>query len=200
MGKVYDGVDEALADWITAQRLFFVATAPSGAGGHVNCSPKGGDTLRVLGPRELAFLDGGGSGVETLSHLRDNGRICVMLCAFEGPSRILRLHGRGEVIDPLHADFGALLARFPPWPLVRAIVRVSITRIADSCGYGVPLYDFVADRTESAQYVAKARDATLRKYLLEHNQHGLDGLPALKPEQIEAAVIHRRRPAPEEPA
>jgi hypothetical protein len=200
MGKVYDGIDAKLADWIAAQRLFFVATAPSGSGGHVNCSPKGGDTLRVLGPHALAFVDGGGSGIETISHLRDNGRICVMLCAFDGPARILRLHGRGEIVDPLHADFDALLSRFPRWPLVRAIVRVTVTRIADSCGYGVPLYDYRAERVESAQYVAKASDATLRHYLLDHNQRGLDGLPALTPEQIEAAVVHRPHPAPEEPA
>ncbi len=195
MGKVHEGIYTALAGWIAAQRLFFVATAPSGAAGYVNCSPKGGDTLRVLGPREIAFMDGGGSGVETISHLRDNGRICVMLCAFEGSARILRLHGRGEVVDPLHADFAALLARFPPWPLVRAIVRVHVTRVADSCGYGVPRYDYVAERTETAEYVAKASDATLRSHLLEHNRQGLDGLPALTPQEIEAAVIQRHRPA-----
>src|SRR3954447_13518462 len=99
MGKVFEGIDEPLAAWIGRQRLFFVGTAPSGGGGHVNVSPKGPiESLKVLDPRTVAYLDVIGSGAETIAHLRDNGRIVVMLCAFEGPPRILRLHGRGTVL------------------------------------------------------------------------------------------------------
>lgn len=191
MGKVYESIDPALADWISAQKLFFVASAPSGADGHVNCSPRGGDTLRVLGPREVAWLDGAGSGIETLAHLRDNGRICIMLCAFDGAPRIVRLHGRGEVLDGKDPRFHELLPRFARWPSARAIVRVAVNRIADSCGYGVALYDYRGERRESANYVAKASDRVLRDYLQEHNGRSIDGLPGLEPEQIEAALFQR---------
>ena len=106
MGKVYDSIDDKLAAWIGRQRLFFVGTAPSGTGGHVNVSPKGPmDSLRILDPHTIAYLDVIGSGAETIAHLRDNGRIVVMLCAFAGPPRIVRLHGRGEVLYPSHPEF-----------------------------------------------------------------------------------------------
>ena len=114
MGKVYDALDDKLADWILAQRLFFVATAPSGPGGHVNCSPKGGiETFCIVGPREVAYLDFVGSGAETIAHLRENGRIVVMFCGFEGTPRIVRLHGRGSVAqlgDPAFDDLYERLA------------------------------------------------------------------------------------------
>jgi predicted pyridoxine 5'-phosphate oxidase superfamily flavin-nucleotide-binding protein len=191
LGKVYDGIGPELAEWIGAQKLFFVATAPSGREGHVNCSPRGGDTLRVLGPREVAWLDGAGSGVETLAHLRDNGRLCVMFCAFEGAPRILRLHGRGEIIDGAQPRFAELLPRFARWPSARAIVHVTVTRVSDSCGYGVPFYDYRGERRESQNYVAKASDRTLKDYLQDHNRRSIDGLPGLEPAQIEATVIQR---------
>src|SRR3954451_24612405 len=106
MGKVFDEIDEKLAAWIGRQRMFFVGTAPSGADGHVNVSPKGPiGSLRILDPRTVAYLDVVGSGAETIAHLRDNGRIVVMLCAFEGPPRILRLPGRGEALPPDAIDF-----------------------------------------------------------------------------------------------
>jgi predicted pyridoxine 5'-phosphate oxidase superfamily flavin-nucleotide-binding protein len=130
MGKIFDGIDAKLAAWIRAQRLFFVATAPL-EGGHVNLSPKGPiGTLRIVDPLTVEYDDHVGSGAETAAHLRENGRICVMLCAFEGPPRIVRLHGRGDVIP---AD--------DPAGGTRAVVRVHLERIADSCGYGVPLPD-----------------------------------------------------------
>src|ERR671927_787124 len=106
MGKVFDAIDEKLAAWIARQRLFFVGTAPSGSDGHVNVSPKGPiESLRVLDPHTVAYLDVIGSGAETIAHLRDNGRIVVMLCSFEGPPRILRLHGRGDVLPAGEIDF-----------------------------------------------------------------------------------------------
>src|SRR6476620_1144244 len=148
MGKVYEAIDQHLRDWIARQTLFFVGTAPLAGDGHVNLSPKGPiGTLRVLGPHAVAYLDLIGSGAETIAHLRENGRIVVMLCAFEGPPRILRLHGRGEVVTPPDPAFDELLERCAfVEPEIsesrRAVVRVDVQRIADSCGYGVPLMSY----------------------------------------------------------
>jgi len=161
MGKVYDEITPHQREWIARQAMFFVATAPLSADGHVNLSPKGPiGSLAVLGPREIAYLDVYGSGSETIAHLRENGRICVMLCAFEGPPRILRLHGRGEAIMRDDPRFEELLARAgfedPSVPEARrSIIRVDVTRISDSCGYGVPLLRFEGLREHHALSVSK---------------------------------------------
>jgi hypothetical protein len=133
MAKIFDDIDDKLARWIGAQQLFFVATAPSGDGGHVNCSPKGPiESLRVLGPRRVAYLDLVGSGAETIAHLRQNGRIVIMLCAFTGPPRILRLHGRGRCLLPSDPEFEALSAQFEirdayaAGPAQRSVVVVDV--------------------------------------------------------------------------
>lgn len=180
MGKVYDGIDARLAEWIGRQRLFFVATAPSGAEGHVNLSPKGLDALRILGPREVAYVDLVGSGAETAAHLRDNGRIVIMLCAFEGPPKILRLHGRGRVVEPGDDGFEALAARFPSYASTRAVVRVDVTRVADSCGYGVPLYAYQGERSQLHAWAERKGEDGLRAYQRAHNLRSIDGLPALR--------------------
>ena len=167
MGKLFDEIDAKLADWIGRQRLFFVATAPSG-GGHVNVSPKGPiGTLRVVDGRTIEYDDHVGSGAETVAHVRENGRICVMLCAFEGPPRIVRLHGRGEV-----------LAAEDPGGGVRGVIRVHVERIADSCGYGVPLMDFVAERPQRELWLERKRGDGVRDYVREKNASSIDGLPA----------------------
>src|SRR6266480_2083844 len=148
MGKIYDGIDEHWRSWISRQRLFFVATAPLDGDGHVNLSPKGPiGTLRVLDDRTVAYLDVVGSGAETIAHLRENGRIVLMLCSFDGPPKILRLHGRGEVVPPEEPRFAGLLEHCefdePGLPASRrSIVIVHVSRIADSCGYGVPLMSY----------------------------------------------------------
>src|SRR5881396_2463656 len=142
MSKVLDGIDETLAAWIERQHLFFVGSAPLDAEGHVNISPKGVlRWFRILGPREVAYLDFVGSGAETIAHTRENGRIVVMFCAFEGPPRIVRLHGRAEVL-------GLECGLFEPVDGARSVVRVDVERIADSCGYGVPLMQFEGTRTQ----------------------------------------------------
>src|SRR5690242_4708391 len=142
MGKVYDAIDTKLADWIGRQRLFFVATAPS-RGGHVNVSPKGPiETLRIVDGHTVEYVDHVGSGAETIAHLRENGRICVMLCAFDGPPRIVRLHGRAEHVTAPDPGDG-----------VRGVVRVHVERIADSCGYGVPLMEYVGERPQRDRWV-----------------------------------------------
>jgi hypothetical protein len=190
VGKIYAGIDEYLEDWIARQSLFFVGTAPLSVDGHVNVSPKGPiDSLRVIDSHTVAYLDVIGSGAETIAHVRENGRIVIMLCAFEGPPRILRLHGRGEVIAPADERFDDLLHRCafaqPAHPeALRAIVLVCIDRVADSCGYGVPLMSYEGTRPHQDAWAAKklrvgGPDALL-DYQREKNAGSLDGLPAVE--------------------
>jgi hypothetical protein len=168
MGKVYASIDEQLAAWIGRQRLFFVATAPS-EGGHVNASPKGPiETLRIVDGHTVEYVDYVGSGAETVAHLRDNGRICVMLCAFDGPPRIVRLHGRGEVVPAADVGDGE-----------RGVIRVQVERISDSCGYGVPLMEYVGERPQRDKWVESKGADGLRDYVAEKNAVSIDGLPAL---------------------
>ncbi len=180
MGKRYDEIDDRLRGFIAAQRMFFVASAPSADTGHVNCSPKGLDTFRVLSAREVAYLDFVGSGIETIAHLRENGRIVLMFCAFEGPPKIVRLHGEGRVIEPGDAEFAALRARFAPAEGVRAIVHVALTRISDSCGYGVPRYRYEGERDQLRAWVQRKGEAGLEAYKREENAESIDGIPGLR--------------------
>jgi pyridoxamine 5'-phosphate oxidase-like protein len=174
VGKVYDEIDEKTAAWIERQHVFFVATAPLAADGHVNVSPKGDlRWFRILGPREVAYLDFVGSGAETIAHTRENGRIVVMFCAFEGPPRVVRLHGRAEALEP-ECDL------FEPVEGARSVVRIQVERIADSCGYGVPLMQFEGKRTQYDAWVEKkVRDGALDDYVAEKNALSIDGLPAV---------------------
>ncbi len=190
MGKVFDGIDERLERWIAAQPMFFVGTAPLDPDGHVNVSPKGPiDTLRLLGPQTVAYLDHVGSGAETVAHLRENGRIVIMLCAFEGPPRIVRLHGRGSVVGASDPRFEELLDAWafaePAVPgMRRSIVLVELERIADSCGYGVPLMTYQGQRPHSELWAEKklrvgGPDALL-EYQRAKNLVSIDGLPAVE--------------------
>jgi Pyridoxamine 5'-phosphate oxidase len=180
MGKVYDGIDSALQSFIEAQHVFFVATAPLGASGHVNVSPKGLDTLRILDAHTLAYLDFVGSGAETIAHLRENRRIVVMVCAFQGPPRIVRLHGYGDVTEPSDPEYGRQRRVFAPAAAGRAIIRVAIDRISDSCGYGVPLYAYQGERPQLADWAERKGQGGLVKYQRDKNRLSIDGLPALR--------------------
>jgi hypothetical protein len=166
MGKEYTEITPELQHWISQQHLFFVATAPLGADGLINCSPKGMDAFRVLGPREVAYLDLTGSGIETVSHLRDNGRITIMFCAFEGPPRLVRLYGTGTVAPIGTPEFTTLSARFPSYPNARTVITVALERIADSCGYAVPRYEFAGDRDQLVDYAVKNMATALEPALL----------------------------------
>ena len=182
MGKIYDEIDEKLGAWLEHQHLFFVATAPLAEDGHVNVSPKGDlRWFRILGPREVAYLDFVGSGAETIAHARENGRIVVMFCAFDGPPRIVRLHGRATVTLPEDPGFEELAARFdPPEHAVRSVVRVEVERIADSCGYSVPLMRFDGKRDQYDKWVDKqARGGGFDDYIATKNAESSDGLPAI---------------------
>ena len=182
IAKVFDDIGDKLGAWIERQRLFFVGTAPLAAGGHVNVSPKGDlRWFRILGPREVAYLDFVGSGAETIAHLRENGRIVVMFCAFEGPPKIVRLHGRGEVLRPGDAGFDEVLAAFdPPEHALRSLIRIDVDRISDSCGYGVPLMRFEGLRSQYDDWVdSQLRTTGLDAYVDEQNAESIDGLPAI---------------------
>lgn len=190
VGKTHESLGDHLIAWIGAQSMFFVATAPRSGDGHVNVSPKGPiGTFAVLGSHRVAYLDFFGSGAETVAHLRENGRIVVMFCAFSGPPRILRLHGTGEVIWPSEPRFHELTdhAGFAGLTEVReaqrAIVVVEVARIAESCGYGVPLMEHVGER-EHFDLSKRKRLRTLGSQGMgdsqtARNARSIDGLPAV---------------------
>ncbi|MHB1854897.1 MAG: pyridoxamine 5'-phosphate oxidase family protein [Acidimicrobiales bacterium] len=180
MGRQYDTLDGRLGEFILAQPVFFVATAPAGAAGHVNCSPKGNNgSLAVLGPRRLAYRDLTGSGSETIAHLRENGRIVVMFCAFEGPPRIIRVHGRGRVVTPEEPDWEEVAGRFAPNPGTRAVIVVEAERVSDSCGYAVPLMTFERHRDNLDHWAEQKGPEGLVAYREDNNAESLDGLPSL---------------------
>jgi hypothetical protein len=189
MGNTYETIDADLTAWIERQHMFFTATAP-GQDGHVNCSPKGLDTFRILGPRQVAYLDLNGSGIETIAHLQNNGRIVLMFCAFEGPPKIVRLYGHGTAVRARHPEFQKMVEGFSPLePSVlaaaRSVICVEVERIADSCGHGVPLMRYEGERPQLPAWA----DNRLRKhgpdalvhYQAEKNLTSIDGLPGLDP-------------------
>jgi hypothetical protein len=179
MGRVHSEIDERLANWIQSQHVFFVATAPLAPEGNLNLSPKGLDSFRVLGPRTVAYLDLIGSGVETIAHLKENGRIILTFCAFQGPPSILRLHGSGRAIEPNAPEFPELAAQFPRYETTRAIIVVDVTRISNSCGFGVPLLKYEGERDQHFSWARKKDPEGLKAYKQEKNRHSIDGLPGL---------------------
>ena len=178
MAKTLPALDASLIEFIESQHVFFVASAPSGEDGHVNLSPKGYDSFRVLDERTVAYVDLIGSGVETISHLRQNGRITLLFCAFEGKPNLVRLYGRGEVFEPGDGGFEALASRFPARRGVRAVIRIDVERVATSCGYSVPNLVFEAERPTLDRWVARRDDESLAQYQAEHNASSIDGLPS----------------------
>lgn len=178
MGKVVDGITDELRAFIQAQPLFFVGTAPLAADGHVNLSPKGLDSLRVLGSRRVAYLDLTGSGNETSAHLAQNGRITVMFCAFQGPPNIVRLYGRGATVLPGDAAWDELRPLFPDHPGARQIITVDVHRVQTSCGFAVPRMELVGDRDTLQRWARNKGEARLAEYRQEKNARSIDGLPA----------------------
>jgi hypothetical protein len=184
MGKRYEQIDGRLRDFIDAQPLFFVATAPLAGDGHVNISPKGrAGTWQVLDEKTVAYLDFGGSHAETIAHLRENGRITLMWCAFTGPPNIVRVHGRGEPVFRDDPRFAELVARFgdADAPGLRAVIVVTAEIISDTCGFAVPFLDYVGERTLHAEFFGRKSDAEFRDYCAdkEFNEQSIDDLPAL---------------------
>ena len=196
MAKVFDGVDEKLESWIARQRMFFVGTAPLDAGGHVNVSPKGPiESFRVVDAHTVAYLDLIGSGAETIAHIRENGRVVVMFCAFEGPPRIVRLHGRARVVLSAEDEFARLERELgfdvtAPRAGWRAIVVVDVDRVADSCGYGVPLMEYRGERTQQRDWIDRKLHAgsdALVEYVRDKNGTSIDGLESVDAELVAPA-------------
>jgi hypothetical protein len=196
VGRVYDVIDTATRQWLTKQPMFFVATAPNDLDGHVNLSPKGAaGAFRVLGPTTVAYVDLVGSGVETVAHLRENGRIVLMFCAFTGPPKIIRLHGQGRVVRQDDPEFARLLPEFPldadARALARGIVVVETTRISDSCGFVVPRMELVAERDQlmrwGEQQRAKNGETWKERYVAANNARSIDSLPGFDPTEEFAA-------------
>lgn len=185
MGKTYERIDGRLRQFIERQPVFFTATAPLAEDGHVNLSPKGrSGTLVVLDELTLAYLDFGGSGAETIAHLRENGRITLMWCAFTGPPTVVRVHGRGEPVFRDDPRFTELLGRFDPavdGSGLRAIVLVRAERVSDSCGFAVPLMEYQGDRDLHAEYFGRKTEEEFATYCEGKQFVGtsIDGLPAL---------------------
>ena len=181
MGKRFDSLNETLTQFVLRQPVFFVASAPGGDGGHINVSPKGlAGSLVVVDRSTVAYVDLTGSGVETIAHLRDNGRITLMFCAFEGPPLIVRIYGRGETVLPTDPGFDELRGHFPAGrKAVRAVIRVAVDEVRTACGYAVPLMDYIGDRDDQDRWADRQGEDGLVAYRAEKNALSLDGLPGL---------------------
>jgi hypothetical protein len=177
MAKFFDAISDDHAAFIRRQHLFFVATSPLSADGHVNLSPKGMDSFRVLGPNQVAYLDMTGSGNETSAHLRENGRVTFMFCAFDGPPNIMRLYGEGRTVLPGDADWDALAAHFTLLPGTRQIITADIHKVQTSCGYAVPQFDFREDRQQLVKWAEHKGEDGLADYRRQKNACSIDDLP-----------------------
>lgn len=177
--KVHDEITAELKEWASAQPVYFVATSPLDQHGHVNVSPRGLNHLRILDPLNVVLLDLVGSGNETAAHIHENKRITIMFCAFEGPPRILRFYGEAEVILPDQQNWASLRAEFDDAIAgVRQIFNIRIKRVQTSCGFGVPLMDFVSDRDALTRWAKNKDTETLETYQQKNNRVSIDGLDA----------------------
>jgi hypothetical protein len=177
MSNMLPSITPELEEFIAAQPLFFVATAPLSPDGHVNLSPKGLDSFRVLSPTRVAYLDLTGSGNETAAHLLENGRITIMFCAFAGKPNILRLYARGRAVQPDSTDWPALIERFEKLPGTRQIILCEVDRVQTSCGLAVPLMQFESHRQGLLKWAAAKGDDGMRAYRQQKNRHSIDGIP-----------------------
>ena len=176
MAKVFESITEELQKFIAKQEMFFVGTAPLNASGHVNLSPKGLESFRILSPHKVAYLDLTGSGNETSAHLQENGRITIMFCAFEGSPSILRLYGSGKTILPNNSEWESLYSQFPEIPGTRQIIVADIERVQTSCGMSVPLYEFQGQRDNLVKWADKKGKEGIKEYHQKKNMVSIDGL------------------------
>lgn len=177
MAKFYDQISDDLADWIRAQHLFFVASAPLSGEGHINLSPKGLDCFRIFSSNQVAYLDLTGSGNETSAHLKENGRMTFMFCAFVGAPRILRLYGQGRVVLTNDAEWEDLSQHFTLMPGTRQIILCDVASVQTSCGFAVPYMDYVGERDALIKYAETKGVDGMRDYRAEKNVESIDGLP-----------------------
>ncbi len=179
--KAFDSLKDRHKKFIADQHIFLVATAPLASDGHVNLSPKGHDSLAILDANRVAYIDLGGSGIETHAHLKQNGRICLMFCAFEGKPLILRLYGKGRPHQHGSRQFDALRANFPAIDVpVRGIIEIELTRVQDSCGWAVPLYEFKGERSRLLEHNAERTQEAFTARRIETNGTSIDGLSGLE--------------------
>ena len=176
MGSFFGAISDKHQAFIEKQHMFFVATAAND--GHVNVSPKGLDSFKVLGPNKVCYLDLSGSGVETIAHLQENGRITIMFCAFEGPPNIVRLLGIGSVVKNGEDGFEEAAAMFPEFPGARSVITVDVEKVGSSCGFAVPFMDFVDQRERLIEYAENKGEASMADYRVRKNAESIDGLTA----------------------
>ena len=179
MGKTYEKFDDKLRKFVEAQKMFFVATAPMLEDGHVNLSPKGYDSFKILDDNTCLYADLGGSGIETLAHLKDNGRITIMFMAMEGKANIVRIFGKGEAISFDDPGFDELMKMFPQFDRVRSIIKINVFKIMDSCGFGIPFYAFKGERDQLVRTHRNKELEDWREYRYDRNPESLDGLEGL---------------------
>ena len=177
MAKFFDFIQTHHREFIQQQKMFFVASAPLSVEGHVNLSPKGIDSFRVLSDNSVAYMDIIGSGNETSAHLIENGRITFMFCAFEGPPNILRLYGHGRTVLPGDPDWNALANLFELHLATRQIIVAEIDKVQTSCGFSVPLYDYLGERDHADKWANAKGAEGLEVYKKEKNRVSIDGLP-----------------------
>ncbi len=176
MGKFHESIKPAHREFIEKQHIFFVATAPLTSNGHVNVSPKGLDCFRVLSDTQVAYMDLISSGNETSAHILENGRITIMFCALAGAPNILRLYGRGSTVLRGSTDWDTYAQHFTIYPSTRQLIVADISLVQTSCGYGVPLYEYVGDRDIHFDWAEAKGESGLRKYITDKNLESLDGL------------------------
>lgn len=176
MAKVFDSITQELRNFIAQQHIFFVGSAPLSATGHINLSPKGLDSFRILSPHQVAYLDLTGSGNETSAHLQENGRITLMFCAFQGLPSILRLYGEGYTVLPSSPEWNSLYSLFPDIPGTRQIIVANIQRVQTSCGFGVPLYKYEGQRENLVNWASKKGKGGVAEYQQQKNRISIDGL------------------------
>jgi Pyridoxamine 5'-phosphate oxidase len=193
MAKVFDRITPELQQFITQQHIYFVASAPLSPIGHINLSPKGLDSFRILTPNRVAYLDLTGSGNETSAHLQENGRITLMFCAFHGAPSILRLYGTGQTVLPQEPEWQSLLAQFPTMAGVRQIITADIDRVQTSCGFGVPLYEHQGHRSQLVTWAEKKGEAGIAAYQQQNNRISIDGLWSAIASRVPQAIAQLRK-------
>ena len=177
MAKFFESISPNIQEFIRAQHMFFVASAPLDGSGHVNVSPKGQDSFRILSETQVAYMDLTGSGNETSAHVAENGRITIMFCAFEDAPNIVRLFGKGRVVLPIHAEWGALIANFTPQLGTRQIIVVDLHMVQTSCGYSIPFMDYVGERDTLTKWTEAKGEEGILEYRREKNSLSIDKLP-----------------------
>lgn len=184
MKQDYGSISPRIADFMKSQKIFFVATSPLSENGHVNVSPKGYDTFQIIDEKTVAYLDLSGSGVETIAHIRENNRITVLFCAFEGSPKIIRLYGKGTVITKNSPFFDEHIDRFPKYSGARAVILIDVIKVSGSCGFSIPIYKFISERDQLIKWSEKRGEDWIKDYQKTNNTVSIDSIPALSDEDI----------------